>query len=185
MAERVCPVWVGYLLASPVRKLLQNPEKILSPYVKQDMKVLDVGSAMGFFSLPLARMVGPNGKVICVDMQEKMIQSLKKRARKAGLSDRIELRICNQKSLGLHEFKEKIDFAFASAVVHEVTDTSSFFSEIYEGIKQGGKFLVIEPKGHVTEKDFEVSISVAGKNGFSVIDNPKIPRSRSVLFEKD
>ncbi len=184
MAQGVCPVWVGYLLASPVRKLLQNPEKILSPYVKQGMKVLDVGSAMGFFSLPFARMVGPNGKVICVDMQDKMIQSLKRRARKAGLSDRIELRICNQNSLGLDEFKEKIDFAFASAVVHEVTD-ASFFSEIYEGIKQGGKFLVIEPKGHVTEKDFEVSILVAGKNGFSVIDNPKIPRSRCVLFGKD
>jgi len=185
MANGVCPVWVGYLLASPVRKLLQNPEKILSPYVKQGMKVLDVGSAMGFFSLPLARMVGPNGKVICVDMQEKMIQSLKKRARKAGLSDRIELRICNQNSLCLDGFKEKIDFAFASAVVHEILDASSFFSEIYEGIKRGGKFMVIEPKGHVSEKDFEVSISVAVKNGFSVIDNPKIPRSRSVLFEKD
>ena len=185
MAGRVCPVWVGYLLASPVRKLLENPEKILSPYVKQDMKVLDAGSAMGFFSLPLARMVGPNGKVICVDMQEKMIQSLKKRARKAGLSDRIELRTCSQKSLCLDELKEKIDFALASAVVHEVTDASSFFSEIYEGIKLGGKFLVMEPKGHVTEKDFEVSTSVAVKIGFSVIDNPKIPRSRSVLFEKD
>ena len=149
------------------------------------MKVLDVGSAMGFFSLPLARMVGTNGKVICVDMQEKMIHSLKKRALKAGLSDRIELRICNQNSLCLDESKEKIDFAFASAVVHEITDASSFFSEIYEVIKQGGKFLVIEPKGHVTEKDFEVSISVAVKNGFSVTDNPKIPRSRSVLFKKD
>ena len=69
--------------------------------------------------------------------------------------------------------------------MHEVPDASSFYSEIYEGIKRGGKFLVIEPKGHVSEKDFEVSISVAVKNGFSVIDNPKIPRSRSVLFKKD
>jgi ubiquinone/menaquinone biosynthesis C-methylase UbiE len=184
MARGVCPVWVGYLLASPVRKLLQNPEKILRPYVKQGMKVLDVGSAMGFFSLPLARMVGPDGKVICVDVQEKMIQSLKKRAWKAGLSNIIKPHICNQNSLGLDEFKEKVDFAFASAVVHEVPDASSFFSEVYEGIKPGGKFLVIEPKGHVTEKDFEVSILVAGKKGFSVIDHPKISRSRSALFGK-
>jgi len=185
MAGGVCPVWVGYLLASPVRKLLQNPDRILRPYVNKGMKVLDVGSAMGFFSLPLARMVGPNGKVICVDMQEKMIQSLKKRALKAGLSDRIELRICNQNSLGLDEFKGKVDFAFASAVVHEVPDASSFFSEIYEGIKPGGNFLVIEPKGHVTQKKFEKSISAAGNNGFRMIDHPKIPRSRSVLLGKD
>jgi len=58
MAEKVCPVWVGYLLASPIRKLFQNPPKILSPYVENGMKVLDIGCVMGFFSLPLARMVG-------------------------------------------------------------------------------------------------------------------------------
>jgi len=40
----VCPVWVGYLLASPLRKLLQNPDKILAPYVKPGMTVLDVGA---------------------------------------------------------------------------------------------------------------------------------------------
>ena len=73
MAERVCPLWVGYLLASPIRKLLQNPKKILSPYIEEDMKVLDIGCAMGFFSIPLARLIGSNGKVICVDMQKKMI----------------------------------------------------------------------------------------------------------------
>ena len=98
MAERVCPVWVGYLLASPVRKLFQNPKKILAPYVEDGMKVLDVGCAMGFFSLPLARMIGSNGKVICVDVQEKMIKSLEKRAQKAGLANRIETRVCRHNS---------------------------------------------------------------------------------------
>jgi len=51
MAKRVCPVWVGYLLASPIRKLFQNPQRILSPYVENGMKVLDVGCAMGFFKI--------------------------------------------------------------------------------------------------------------------------------------
>ena len=80
MAEHVCPVWVGYLLASPLRKIFQNPDKILSAYVKEGMKVLDIGCAMGFFSLPMARMVGSGGKVICVDIQPNMLSSLKKRA---------------------------------------------------------------------------------------------------------
>ncbi|MBW1798202.1 MAG: class I SAM-dependent methyltransferase [Deltaproteobacteria bacterium] len=184
MAERVCPVWVGYLLASPVRKLLQNPEKILVPHVKEGMKVLDIGCAMGFFSLPLARVVGQAGKVICVDVQEKMIESLKKRSEKAGLSDRIETRICDHNSLGLDDLKEEIDFAFASAVVHEVPDGPGFFSEICETIKPAGKFLVIEPKGHVSEKDFEKTISVAEQNGFKAINCPRIARSRVVLLEK-
>jgi 2-polyprenyl-3-methyl-5-hydroxy-6-metoxy-1,4-benzoquinol methylase len=58
MAQRVCPIWVGYLLASPVRKLYQNPKKILGAYVREGMKILDIGCAMGFFSLPLAEMTG-------------------------------------------------------------------------------------------------------------------------------
>jgi ubiquinone/menaquinone biosynthesis C-methylase UbiE len=184
MAEKVCPVWVGYLLASPVRKLYQNPKKILGPYVREGMKVLDIGCAMGFFSLPLAEMVGCNGRVICVDIQEKMIRSLEKRAQKAGLSDRIETRLCKNNSLGLDDFKEEIDFALASAVVHEVSDASGFFSEIHKTIKPTGIFLVVEPKGHVSKKDFETTVSIAEQNGFEVIDSPQIGRSRIVLLGK-
>ena len=184
MAERVCPVWVGYLLASPVRKLLQNPEKIFVPHVKEGMKVLDIGCAMGFFSLPLARMVGQAGKVICVDVQNKMIESLKRRSNKAGLSDRIETRVCDHNSLGLDDLKEEIDFAFASAVVPEVPDVPDLFSEIYDALKPAGRFLVIEPRGHVSEKDFETTVSAAKQNGFKVINRPRIARSRVVLLEK-
>lgn len=184
MAEKVCPVWIGYLLASPVRKLFQNPQKMLNSYVKEGMNVLDIGCAMGFFSLPLAKMVGSNGKVICVDVQEKMIEALEKRAQKAKMSDRIETRICRHHSLDLNDLKEKIDFVLAAAVVHEVPDASAFFSEIYETIKKDGKFLVVEPKGHISEKDFEISISLAEQNGFQVIDSPQISRSHVVLLGK-
>ena len=184
MAHRVCPVWIGYLLSSPIRKLFQNPKKILSPYIKEDMKVLDVGCAMGFFSLPLAQMVGSDGKVICVDVQDDMIKSLEKRARKAGLLNRIETRICRDDSLGLDDLKEEIDFAYVFAVVHEVHDTSRFFSEIYETLKPTGRLLVAEPKGHVSKKDFEITISAAVQNGFKVIDSPNIAQSRVVLLEK-
>ena len=184
MAGRVCPVWIGYLLASPVRKLFQNPDKILGPYVEEGIKALDIGCAMGFFSLPLAKMTGSNGKVICVDVQEKMIQSLEKRARKAGLADRIETRVCERDSLGLDDITEEIDFALASAVVHEISNVSGFFSETYKTIKPAGKFLVFEPKGHVSEKDFEATVSAAKQNGFQVIENPKIGRTHAVLLGK-
>jgi 2-polyprenyl-3-methyl-5-hydroxy-6-metoxy-1,4-benzoquinol methylase len=71
MAKHVCPVWVGHFLASPLRKLLNNPKSMLGKHVIKDMIVLDIGCAMGFFSLPLAEMVGAKGKVICIDLQEK------------------------------------------------------------------------------------------------------------------
>ena len=146
------------------------------------MKVLDVGSAMGFFSLPLAQMVGSKGKVICVDVQGKMIQTLEKRARKAGLIDRITTRICTPNSFGLDDLRGKIDFALAFAVVHEVPDASTLFSEIKKVIKPRGKLLVVEPKGHVSGKIFDITVSAAETKGFKVIDRPKIWRSRTALF---
>ena len=117
MAERVCPWWVGYLLVSPLRRLFHNPVTILGPHVNSGMTVVDIGCAMGFFSLPLAEMVGPGGRVVCVDLQERMMRPLNRRATKAGVSDRIETRVCRAHSLGLDDLNGKIDFALAFAVV--------------------------------------------------------------------
>lgn len=91
MNDRVCPWWLGYLLAAPMRKLAQDPQKILKPYMKTGDTVLDVGSAMGFFSLPMARLVGERGHVVCVDLQEKMIDGLRRRASRAGLIHRTSI----------------------------------------------------------------------------------------------
>jgi len=184
MAEHVCPVWVGYLLASPLRKLLQNPRKILGPHVRKNMSVLDVGCAMGFFSLPLARLVGPGGTVICVDFQEKMLTSLRKRAEKAGLDERIETRLCRRDSLDLDDLSGRIDFALAFAVVHEVPDPARLFSEIHEAMKPTAGVLVAEPKGQVSAEEFETSISIAEQNGFERIERPRIRRGNAILLAK-
>jgi 2-polyprenyl-3-methyl-5-hydroxy-6-metoxy-1,4-benzoquinol methylase len=184
LAERVCPFWVGYLLASPLRRLLQDPEKILLPYVKPGMIALDVGCAMGFFSLPLARMVGERGKVICVDLQEKMLLSLRRRALKTGVADRVFPRLGGKDSLGLQEFEGKIDFALALAVVHEVPDAGSFFGEISKAMKTGSGCLVAEPRWHVSPEEFEATLSVARDKGFQVADRPRIAMSRSALLVK-
>ena len=184
MAEHVCPVWVGYLLASPLRKLTQHPKKILGPHVTSGMTVLDVGCAMGFFSLPLARLVGPEGKVVCVDLQEKMVRSLARRARKAGLSDRIEARSCRQDSLGLDDLEGQVDFALAFALVHEVPDPAGLFGEICETLKPSGRLLMAEPRGRVSAHGFDASVSLAEQNGFGVVTRPRIARSRAVLLEK-
>lgn len=184
MAKRVCPIWVGYLLINPLRTLIQNPEKVLGPYVAAGMKVLDIGCGMGFFSLPLARIVSSHGKVVCVDVQEQMIKTLKKRAEKSGLTDRIETRVCHRDSLDLDDFNKEIDFALAFAVIHEVSDVHRFFSDVYKVLKPTGKFLIAEPKGHVSKKDFEKTVSITQQSGFTVSKHPKVWRSRTVLLKK-
>jgi 2-polyprenyl-3-methyl-5-hydroxy-6-metoxy-1,4-benzoquinol methylase len=184
MERHVCPWWLGYFLASPLRRWSQDPGKILGPYIKEGMKVMDVGCAMGFFSLPLARMVGPTGQVVCIDLQEKMIKSLKKRAAKAGLADRIETRVCSPNSLEIDDIPGEIDFALAYAVVHEVPDSEALFSQVHQSMKPGSKLLLGEPKGHVSEDNFSQTITTARRCGFEVVDHPEIKRTRAVLLNK-
>jgi len=185
VSPRVCPAWLGSFLASPIRKLIHNPQAILTPYVKEGMTVLDIGCGMGFFSIPLAQMVGPSGKVICVDMQEKMLKGLEKRAQEAGVSTRIETRLCYQNTIGLQDFAEKINFGLAFAVVHEVPDPSRFLAELFATIAPSGTVLLAEPKGHVSENEFTITVSMAQQQGFSVMERPQIFRSRSVLLRKE
>ena len=184
MAEHVCPWWIGYLLVSPLRRLLQNPRKILAPYIKPGMVALDAGCAMGFFSLDMAEMVGPEGKVVCVDLQPKMIKALVRRATKAGVIDRIDHRVCDKNGLGLEDLTGKVDFALAFALVHEVPDAGVFFQQIYAALRPGGSCLVAEPKGHVSEEQLEKTIDAAKRAGLERVGRPEVGRSRSALFTR-
>lgn len=180
--QRVCPVWVGYLLASPIRALMQNPRKTLGPHVAPGMQVLDVGPAMGFFTMPMARLVGPTGRVIAVDVQEKMLLALVRRARRAGLADRIETRTCGPDDLGIADLQGKIDFALAFAVVHEVGDAARFFEQVHAALKPRGRLLFAEPKGHVSEAAFRESLAAAERSGLHRVDSLKIARSRAAIL---
>ncbi len=185
MAQRVCPYWVGYFLLNPLRRLFQNPDKILSPFVTCGMTVLDIGPGMGFFSLPLAEIVGRDGKVICIDIQEKMLAALERRAQDAHLAERLVIRLGTPTSLGLDDFQGRVDFALAFAVVHEVPDIPGLFAEVFQVLKPGAHCLVAEPKFHVTMKKFERSLAMAKQQGFSMVESPRIAWSHTALLRKD
>ena len=182
--QRVCPVWIGYLLANPIRSLFQNPQEILSPQVRSGMRVMDIGSAMGFFSLPLARLVGPGGRVFSVDLQRKMLDVLIRRARRAGLAARIETRLCAADSLGVVDLAGQIDFVLLFAVLHEIPDPNRLFVEIHQVLAPKARVLFAEPRGHVDASAFERSLSIAEQNGLYRAGAPKIAWSHATVLEK-
>ena len=98
MGHRICPWWLGYVLASPLRRLLQDPVAIVKPYVREGMTVLEPGPGMGFFTVELAREVGASGRVVAVDVQPRMVAGLKRRLAKAGLRERIDTRLASSDS---------------------------------------------------------------------------------------
>jgi len=184
MATHVCPWWMGYLLASPIRKLHQNPQEILSPHIEPGMTAVDLGCGMGFFSIPMARLVGPEGRVICVDLQQRMLTGLMKRATRAGVAARVQPHCCETESLGLGELEQQVDFALAFAVVHEVPDQERFFKELVPLLSPGGKVLVAEPSGlgHVKPEAFERSLGLARAAGLVELSRVTIPKSHAVLL---
>jgi tRNA A58 N-methylase Trm61 len=148
------------------------------------MTVLEPGPAMGFFTLPLARMVGPQGKVVAVEVQQKMLDVLGKRSRKAGLDDRIDPRLIKNGGMGLSDLEGKIDFAAALHMVHEVSDPAAFFKDVFSALKPGGRLLIVEPKGHVTKAAFEKTQDAAKTAGFTPAEPPAKIRGRCALLSK-
>ena len=172
------------MLASPLRRWIDDPDKILAPFVQEGMLVLEPGPGMGFFTLELARRVGACGRVVAVDIQPRMLKGLKRRAQKAGLLERVDARLAEPQTMGLTDLASKIDFALVFAVVHEMPNAKTFFTEASEALKPGAKLLLVEPAGHVKPADFEAELTVAAQAGLQSISRPTIRRSLAALLKK-
>ncbi len=184
MVHRICPWWIGYLLASPLRRWVQDPNKIVGPYVSGGMTVLEPGPGMGFFTLELARCVGPSGRVLAIDVQPKMLEELVKRATKAGLADRIDARLPKGERLGIDEHAGKVDFALAFAMVHEVPNPQMLFADIQKALRPEGKLLFVEPAGHVRAQAFEANLGHAGEAGLVLESRPRFWRSHGAVLKR-
>ena len=178
--HHVCTWWMAYTFDNPLRKLIHDPQKIFGDLIKDGMTVMDVGCGMGYFSIGMAKLVGANGKVIAVDLQQKMLDVMRRRAMRAGVADRIIPHRCEADSLGIGK---SADFILAFWMVHEVSDKRHFFKQLRSILTSKGKLLIAEPKMHVTANELDKTIKIAQKNGFRYCDSPTIRLSRTVLLE--
>ncbi len=178
----ICPWWLGPVLASPLRRLLHHPAKILAPFVREGMTVLEPGPGMGFFTLELARRVGPKGRVVAVDVQEKMLAGLRRRAARAGLAGRIDARRSGADGLGVDDLAGRVDLVLAFAVVHELPDAGRFFEEVRRALAPRGKVLLAEPAGHVSAEAFAETLGAAEAAGLWAAPGPTIGRSRTAVL---
>jgi ubiquinone/menaquinone biosynthesis C-methylase UbiE len=176
-----CPPWLLFTFDNPLRKWIHDPQKILGSFVHAGDTVLDVGCGMGYFSLGLAKLVGEQGRVIAADLQPEMLAGLVKRAQRAGLQDRIQPHPCAPEKIGA---AGPLDFALAFWMVHEVRARQAMLQEIYDLLKPGGHFLIVEPIIHVSGADFERTVALSKTAGFRVVDYPHVNVSRAVYLMK-
>ena len=68
------------------RRLILRPARF-NKFVSKGDQVADLGSGPGYFTLPLAEKIGPNGHIYAVDSDSKVIQALRKKAAESGLGN--------------------------------------------------------------------------------------------------
>jgi SAM-dependent methyltransferase len=167
----ICPWWLSWTLVSPVRKWLGNdPELLLGSFVRSGDRVLEVGPGPGFYTVPLAKRVGPDGKVVCIDLQPRMLEALRKRLARKGLADRMETHLCSSDSLGTADRGGSMDRAVLIYVLHEMPDPRRTLAEVFDALRSGGELLLVEPKRHCPAELFAAELWAAEQVGFTSAD---------------
>ncbi len=179
--NRVCPVELAGSLDNRLRRWLQDPQKILKPYIKEGMTVLDLGCGPGFFSIDLARLVGKSGRVIASDLQEGMLQKLRDKIQGTELEERITLHRCAVNKIGV---LEDVDFVLAFYMVHEIPNQEGFLNEIKSILKSDGQLFIVEPPFHVSKTTFEEMVKKAKDAGFTPVERPRVLFSKTVILKK-
>ena len=166
----------------PIRKLFNSPRRILKGLVGPGDVAIDLGCGPGFFTLPLAEMVGEAGSVVAVDVQPEMLERSRARAQKAGLVSRIQFHHSKPEGPGL---LGPADFALAFWMLHEVPDKRAFLRQVHASLREGGRFLLVEPRvGHVSKEQFEATVEAVQEAGFTPVARPRVGLSRAALFRR-
>jgi ubiquinone/menaquinone biosynthesis C-methylase UbiE len=178
--NRVCPVERAGHLDNRMRRWVQNPRKILGPYVREGITALDVGCGPGFFSIYMAEMVGESGNVIAADLQEGMLEKLRTKIKGTELEGRITLHKCQEEKISV---LEGVDFVLLFYVVHEIEKKEEFFNEIVTILKPEGQVLIVEPPFHVSKTEFEEIVRKSREAGLKEVGRPKVFLSKTVLLK--
>jgi len=175
----VCPVERAGALDNSIRRLLQNPKKILQPFIRKGMTAVDFGCGPGFFTVEMARMLNGEGEVIAADLQEGMLEIVRQKIKGTALENTVRLHKCGEDTTGL---TVKADLILAFYMIHEVPDQVKLFKELKTILKPDGKLLIIEPRFHVNKMAFEAMTKKLEDSGFKINGRPRVFLSRAVVM---
>jgi ubiquinone/menaquinone biosynthesis C-methylase UbiE len=181
LEDAKCPWWICWSFDNPLRRLIHSSCRIMEGLVREGETALDLGCGEGYFTIDIARMVGDSGHVYAVDLQEHMLKVLRRRAGRAKVDARIETILASPDKLIT---PSPVDFVLAFWMIHEVPDKDRLYVDIAAAMKSGGRFLVVEPKWHVSRESFQESLQLAETTGLRQIEERPVRFSRAIVFQK-
>ena len=176
----------------PERVETEKPEELLDVLgIKKGDVVADIGAGPGFFSLRAARHVGSTGKVFAVDVQQEMMDGLRRMAQKSGLENIVPI----LGSAGDPKLPaNSVDEVLIIIAYHEFSHPAEMMHHIYTAMKPGAQMLIVEykaedpnsrvsPAHKMRATDILREISGFGFRLDKVID--MIPTQHIFIFRKD
>ena len=178
-------------LDRPEREAEEAPEALLDSLgIQKGMAVADIGAGSGYFSFRLAQRVGAGGRVLAVDIQDEMLQIIRRRAaqRKIGNVEPIRGTIQDP---GLPP--ESVDLALLVDVYHEFSHPWEMIQGIHRALKPGGRLVLVEYRAEdpavpilrlhkMTQDQVRREISVHPLVWVETLD--LLPRQHIVIFRK-
>ncbi len=132
------------LLESPDRAAWQKPDQIMDALgVADGSKAADIGAGAGWFTIQLARRVGPNGLVYAEDVQRQMLEAIRRRVSREELQNvRTVLGSATNPNLPARA----LDAILVVDVYPEVDDRVTFLRNVSKALKPNGRIGVVNYK---------------------------------------
>jgi SAM-dependent methyltransferase len=133
------------LLEAPDRDLWQRPDQIMDALgIAEASIVADVGAGSGWFTVRLARRVGPNGTVYAQDVQLEMLNAISRRVQREGLTNVVPVVGKGNDPNFPRQAIGKIDAVLLVGVYHEIEDRVMLLQKLAAALKPGGRIGVID-----------------------------------------
>jgi ubiquinone/menaquinone biosynthesis C-methylase UbiE len=173
------------------REMEEAPDKALDAIdLRPGMVVADVGAGTGYFSLKIARRVGPGGKVYANDIQPEMLEKLRANAQREKLAN-IETVLGSEADPKLPA--GKIDIVLLVDVYHEFSQPQEMLQHIRASLKPDGRLILLEyrkedpavpirPEHKMSVPEVKTEVEPEGYKLDKVIET--LPRQHILIFRK-
>ncbi|MBN2430740.1 MAG: methyltransferase [Acidobacteria bacterium] len=138
-------IWAnGYLfmLERDERRDFQKPEEVMQALaLKPGERVADIGAGSGYFTVPVAKAVGPTGRVLAVDIRQEMLDYLDFRLRAEGLAN-VQLKKVEPDDPLLP--RGEVDTILMVDVLHYIKERTAYARKLRDALTPGGRLVVID-----------------------------------------
>ncbi len=141
-------------LERPARDEYQQPEKVIEVLnLKPGIVVADIGAGSGYFTRRFAQAVGETGKVLAIDVEQKMLGYNKQQLEKLGLVNRSQFILVKPEDSPL--FPNSVDLVFLCNAYHHVEHGAEYWEKIRAALKPNGRVVIVdyyhdERSGHLS-----------------------------------